>query len=207
MWFMRTTTSQNRSLRERTRESMRNEVVAVAFRLFTDRGFDAVTTTEIAREAGISPRSFFRYFPTKEDVVLSGLNDSGHLVRDALAGRPRQEPAWEALGHALQVLATQPSYRTDDLETMTRIIMETPSIRARDLEKYQQWEDLLVPGIAERLTDTTGVSSAHIEDQARALVGAAMACLRIATNRCLESKGAQDPIEILMELLDTVRTT
>lgn len=85
------------------------------------------------------------------------------------------------------------------------MIVSTPSIRARDLEKYQQWEELLVPGIIDRLTDPGDASAAHLDDRARALIGTAMVFLRIATNGWLESYGTEDPIEILTGLLSAVR--
>jgi AcrR family transcriptional regulator len=185
---------------------MRDEVAAVAIKLFAEHGFDSVTTAQIAAEAGISPRSFFRYFPTKEDVVLGSLTDSGTRVRDALAARPVDESAWVALGQAMHVLIDRPVYPSEDLEVIARIILETPSIRARDQEKYQQWEDLLAPGVAQRLGSTRDSSVVGVDDRARAMVGAACACLRISTERWLRSTGAEDPALIFDELLLSLRT-
>jgi AcrR family transcriptional regulator len=194
------------SLRERTRTTMRDEVAAVAIRLFALRGFDAVTTAQIAAEAGISPRSFFRYFATKEDVVLGSLVDSGIRVRESLIARPAGEVAWEALRQALRVLIEDPVYPVDDVETIARIILETPSIRARDMEKYQQWEDLLAPHLAERLAATGDSNPVGVEDRARAMVGAACSCLRVATDRWLRAPGAEDPTLIFDALLESIRT-
>lgn len=183
---------------------MRDEVMAVAIRLFAEHGFDAVTTAQIAAEAGISPRSFFRYFPTKEDVVLGSLGDSGVRVRDALADRPDGEGAWDALRQAFHVLIEWSVYPAGDLERIARIILDTPSIRARDLEKYQVWEELLAPGVAARLSGDGG--SVRTEDRARAMIGAACACLRIATDRWLRSTGAEDPCAIFDDLLESIRS-
>jgi len=194
------------SLRERTRTAMRDEVAAVAIRLFALRGFDAVTTAQIAAEAGISPRSFFRYFATKEDVVVGSLVDSGIRVREALIARPAGEIAWEALRQALRVLIEDPVYPVDDVETIARIILETPSIRARDMEKYQQWEDLLTPHLAGRLAATGDSNYVGVEDRARAMVGAACACLRVATDHWLRSPGAEDPTRIFDALLESIRS-
>lgn len=193
------------SLRERTRASMRDEVAAVAIELFAAHGFHEVTTAQIASRAGISPRSFFRYFPSKEDVVLGTLVDSGTRVRDALVNRPAGENAWDALRHSLHVLVEDPVYPAGDLESIARIILETPSIRARDLEKYQQWEDLLAPHLAERLEAGPDSPRAGVEYQARAMVGAACACLRLATDRWLRSAGSEDPAAIFDDLVTSIR--
>jgi AcrR family transcriptional regulator len=194
------------SLRERTRQAMRAEVAAVALRLFAERGFDAVTTVEIAAAAGISPRSFFRYFPAKEDVVLAGLAEAGQRVSAALARRPEGEGPWDALRHALRVLVEDPVYPAAQLDTIARIILETPSVRARDMEKQEQWAELLTPEIARRLGSPVSGPLPDPEQRARAIIGAALACLRTATEAWLRSAGTADPAAILDQLIDTVRT-
>src|SRR5687767_11738816 len=70
------------SLAQRNRERARDEVARVAVRLFDRRGFDAVSVDEIARRAGVSRRTLFRYFPSKEDLVFHG--------HDRLVGRLRE---------------------------------------------------------------------------------------------------------------------
>lgn len=194
------------TLRERTRSAMRDEVALVAIGLFAEHGFDAVTTTQIASAAGISPRSFFRYFPTKEDVLLGSLHEAGLRVRDALTARPAGEGPWDALRHALRAIVDHPVYPAADLEAIARIVLDTPSIRARDMEKYQQWEALLAPDIARRL-GPTGRTGTTGEDRARAIVGAGIACLRLATERWLRSAGTEDPVAILDDLIDAVRSS
>jgi AcrR family transcriptional regulator len=185
---------------------MREEVVGVAMQLFATRGFDAVTTSEIASAAGISPRSFFRYFATKEDVVLGSLADAGVRVRDALIARPVEEGAWDALQQALHVLTEHPVYPREHLDAIARVILHTPSIRAKDAEKYREWEFLLAPETARRLQRSGLVLAGEAEDAARALVGAAVAALRIATERWLRTDGTTDARAVLDGLLEVVRT-
>src|ERR1700755_2684524 len=90
-------------LRSRARESLRAEIAEVAFKVFAERGFDQVTATEVAEAAGISRASFFRYFESKEDAVLVGLDAGGADVADALRERPDGESAWTALRHVLDI--------------------------------------------------------------------------------------------------------
>lgn len=68
---------------------MRAEVSEVAFRLFAEQGFDETTVEQIAAEAGLSRTTFFRYFGTKEEVVLGKFGEFGHEIAAALATRPR----------------------------------------------------------------------------------------------------------------------
>ncbi len=77
-------------LRERTKARTRQELIDAAFTLFAERGFEACTVDEIAEAADVSPRTFFRYFPVKEDVALARLEDESALIVEHLARRPRR---------------------------------------------------------------------------------------------------------------------
>lgn len=92
----------------RTRQAAFAEIAEVAMDLFLEKGFEATTFDDIAAAAGISRRSLFRYFGTKEDIVLSGMVDEGAIARDALAERPDDEPLWTSLLNVLVTLLDQP---------------------------------------------------------------------------------------------------
>ncbi len=65
----------------------RARISQVATRLFLDRGFDAVTVAEVAREAGVSSVTVFNHFPRKEDLLLDRADDAAELLRSAVRGR------------------------------------------------------------------------------------------------------------------------
>src|SRR5439155_14085043 len=92
------------SLRERTRAAMRAEVSEVAFRLFAKQGFANTTVDQIAAEAGLSRTTFFRYFGTKEEVVLGKFGELGQEIAAALAARPKDERPWDSLRRAFDVV-------------------------------------------------------------------------------------------------------
>ena len=78
-------------LRERKKARTRAAIREHAFRLFRAQGYDATTVEQIADAAEVSPSTFFRYFPTKEDVVVEDPTPFGTVVRDAAARRPGTE--------------------------------------------------------------------------------------------------------------------
>jgi AcrR family transcriptional regulator len=84
-------------LRVKRSEMMITEIEAIALRLFEARGFDEVTVDEIASEAHISVRTFYRYFPAKEDVLQVLIARRSEALRAALALRPPDEPVLRSL--------------------------------------------------------------------------------------------------------------
>ncbi|MEV6600825.1 TetR family transcriptional regulator [Actinoplanes sp. NPDC051346] len=182
-------------LRERTRQAVQADIAATAMRLFLERGFDATTMEQIATEAGISRRSLFRYFATKEDIVVGDLVEWGRRVRQVLESRPPDEGPWEALRAALESLAHEPSPPQWAARVAT-MVHETPSLRARRLEKRLQWLDMLVPDIERRL----GVAPGSVDDpRAAAIVSSALACLDVAIEAWLRG-GATNSIEDLYDV-------
>ena len=113
-------------LRMKRSEMMVEEVEGVALRLFEQRGFGQVTVEEIALEAHISARTFYRYFPAKEDVFQVQINRRSQGLRAALTARPADEPPLQSVRLALsQELAAE------DPEVLRRwiaVIQATPAV-------------------------------------------------------------------------------
>lgn len=102
------------------------ELEATALRLFEERGFDQVTVEEIAAAAGISPRTFYRHVPTKEDIFQLTIDRRSDALRAALASRPGDEPPM----HSLR-LAVEEVLRRENPELVRRwtaVIVATPSV-------------------------------------------------------------------------------
>jgi AcrR family transcriptional regulator len=106
-------------------------------RLFAEQGYGNTTVEDIADAAAISPRTFFRYFPTKEDVVLWDEYDP--VIEDLVAARPADEPAALTV-RAVMVEALGGIYRRDRAELLTRVRLLTtvPELRARLLETQSE---------------------------------------------------------------------
>src|SRR5690349_12448410 len=183
------------SLRERMRVTVQAEVAEVALRLFVEQGFDRTTVDQIAAEAGLSRASLFRYFGTKEDMVLSGLEESGRQIGQELASRPEDEPPWAALRRAFDVLMRRNEAAPEQALKYLRMLQETPSLRARHFEKQLYWQELLVPEISRRM----GAGTAELDDpRPSALAAAALACLDAAAAAWVACEGAV-PLAVLLD--------
>ena len=180
-------------LRSRTRENVRVQIAEVAFNVFAERGFDAVTATEVAEAAGISRASFFRYFESKEDAVFVAQEELGAKIAGRLRERPAGEDAWSALRQSLDPIIAV--YRESPTQSLARLRLtrSTTKLRAHQLERFDQWKQLIGAALAERL----GVEIVDVGIEA--LVAAALASLGSASSRWAASDGAGDLIELIDE--------
>jgi AcrR family transcriptional regulator len=114
------------SLRDRRRAQIRADIRRAAFRLFIERGYDAVTTEEIASAAGVSPRTFFRYVPTKEELLLAPVRHGGSAIVALLEERPAAEAPDIALINAI-VIRTR-SFGVADTEEWRAALLVAPDL-------------------------------------------------------------------------------
>ncbi|WP_069622023.1 acyl-CoA-like ligand-binding transcription factor, partial [Streptomyces niveus] len=180
------------SLAERKRQLVANELTEAALQLLALKGFDVVTVDEIVATAGVSKRTFFRYFASKEDVVVQFLADLGAGIHTELAGRPADEPPSVALRHAvwaaMAVCAGDHPDHADRTLRVVQLILRTPALRARFLERQAQWRDDLAGELGRRsgLDPTTDLYP-------RLAAGMALTAFDTALQRWSESDGTQDP--------------
>ncbi|GAB2485968.1 TetR family transcriptional regulator [Nocardiopsis aegyptia] len=189
----------------RTRRAAYAEITDIAMRLFLSQGFDATTIDEIASASGISRRSFFRYFGTKEDIVLSDLVREGEEARRALEERPESEPPWTALRNVV-LSVSGPSHDHERRLKVTKMMYETPSLRSRCFEKHLQWQEQIVPEVRRRLAGEHAVEQ-WPDVRARSLVASAIACLDIAGEAWARADGDVPLGELLEAAFDAVGRT
>ncbi|MCK9896696.1 TetR/AcrR family transcriptional regulator [Frankia sp. AgB32] len=176
-------------LRSRTRRALQAEIMAVAFDLFDQQGFEATTINQIAERAGLSRSSFFRYFATKEDVVLLGIEERGLHLRDTLAARPVDESPWQALREALRLIATESAANPERTLRLSRMMAVTPSLQARQFQREHGWQRLLTPELARRLGPA---AAGAVDPRPGALASAALGCYHAAMTAWRESDGHAD---------------
>ncbi|MFC5635394.1 TetR/AcrR family transcriptional regulator [Streptomyces bullii] len=140
-------------LRERKKIKTRIAIREATYALIREQGYEATTVEQIADRAEVSPSTVFRYFPTKEDIVLTDEYDP--LVEDLLRERPADEPVLESLRRALRkamtlALADDPRPEQDEMIPRVRLMVEVPALRARMMESMSVTGRTLCRTLAER---------------------------------------------------------
>jgi AcrR family transcriptional regulator len=165
-------------LRERKKQKTRWAIQDHAMRLFAEQGYDATTVDQIAAAAEISPSTFFRYFKTKEDVVVQDEYDA--IIEDGLRDLDPAVPPMTAIrmvmGTALRQLDEAAAAQ---LLQRSRLILATPALRARSMDNLTATISLVSSLIAER----TGRPAEDLELRAfaGAVVGAMIGVIEIWT--------------------------
>ena len=174
-----------------TRDAVRAQLAAVAVDLFAEHGFDQVTVEQIATSAGISARSFHRYFPAKEDAVIGDTTVWAELVRDTLDRRPADESPWDSLHAAFEELLARSDGDQERQRRTMRVLSSTPSLRTRNLEKHLMWARMFAPIVERRLDGD------HVELRAQTLVQSALVCFDLALTTWADSQDDTPPAEYL----------
>jgi AcrR family transcriptional regulator len=136
-------------LRERKKAKTRAAIREHALRLFRERGYSATTVEQIAAAAEVSPATFFRYFPTKEDVVLQ--DDMDLVTLEALEAQPADLGPIAAMRAATTAMVAQAS--TADLARLRDTIeltMSVPEIRARAVDEFTRTIEVMATALAKR---------------------------------------------------------
>jgi AcrR family transcriptional regulator len=163
------------SLQERKQELVRAELFNAAWQLFGQRGYEATTVAEIAAAAGVSRRTFFRYYASKEDVLVETSDEFAEQMLAAMAERPLDEPPLVAIERALVPVLESRIASGDRTNTIIRLLRESRTLRRAMLERHALMEERLAVQLAVRLgvdlaTDSTPTLLAFI---ARAMVDTA----------------------------------
>jgi AcrR family transcriptional regulator len=143
------------SLRERNKARARAEIAAAALHLFSDRGFEGVTVEEIVAAAGVSRRTFFRYFETKEDALLADYPELNLRLTKSLVEGPSDDPL-HAVRTGLHHLASWYEERSEAVMERSRVIRDAVNPSARNLEFLSQWESAIASTIAAHLGSDPG---------------------------------------------------
>lgn len=182
-------------LRERKKRKTREAIRRVTYRLIDEQGYEATTVEQIADAAEVSPSTVFRYFPTKEDIVLTDEYDA--VMAAALHSRPAGEPPLESLRFVMHVaLRAMQRYRPEETQQRTRLMVQIPAVRARMTEAMSTTSKLLSGALAER----TGRDPGDLE--VRVFTAALLGALLETTIYWGEQGFQGDPVALVDRTMD-----
>jgi AcrR family transcriptional regulator len=180
-------------LRERKKQQTRERIRSAARELFIERGFEHVTVSEVAIAADVSEATAFNYFPTKEDLFFSGLEEFEGQLLETIRLRGPDETVLKAFGRfVLQprgLLAAKDAESVERLASITRVIEESPALLVREQQIFSRFTDSL----AALLAAERGAPADSIEPWvlANALIGVHRALVSYTRHRIIA--GARNP--------------
>ena len=185
------------TLTERRKAQTRREIAETALALFARQGYDGVSAEAIAEEAGVSLRTFYRYFTGKDAVLSPIVTDEIDELAERLAARPAAESLATALHNAYQEIT--PRQGQEGVRALIGLFLDVPALRAQWHEDLRKIEAALIPVVHKRarrpLTDY------HAELSA----AAAVTGLRVALERAARSAPPASPADTLREALAYLR--
>jgi AcrR family transcriptional regulator len=187
------------SLRERKKAATRRRLMMVALRLFERHGFEQTTVEQIADRADVAPRTFFRYFPAKVDVLFADHEQLVALIRDTLATRPPDEPIIDALRRAVLQGVEQVAAEPALFLTRSRLAASVPAADARSRHLDADYEN----AIAEAVAATRRIDPAT-DLYARVVARAAWGANRAARDVWVATDAKRDPRRLVNEAFDVL---
>lgn len=186
-----------RPLREKKKEATRRALLEIGNRLFHRKGFEATTIDEICEEAGISRRTFFRYFPNKEALVFPHRHERLDRFVAFLMNAPPDERPLATLRRTSALFAREYMANRVQLVAQQKLIQTSPDLLAREREIDRDWEAAMARAFRER----TGPGHAS-ELRARVFAGAAIGVIRATMRHWFSIDGKADLARLGEEALD-----
>ena len=188
------------SLREQKKLRTREALARAAIRLFSEQGYDETTVEEIASQANVSARTFFRYFKSKEDVIFFDSDELTETYRESLTTRLPGETLVDRVRRASRDVLRVMGYEHPHYDVRVgRLLLEVPALSARMAALDAQREDILAPVIAEEY-------GLRPEDpRAQLAAGAVVGSIRAMRRRWLYAGGVDRPADLLDEAFTLLR--
>jgi AcrR family transcriptional regulator len=172
-------------LRERKKQRTRQLLSETARRLFSERGFEQVSIAEIAREAEVSEQTVFNYFPSKEDLVYSGLETFEEQLLAAIRDRPPGQTVIAAFRDFILeprgLFAAEDDGSARELIAVTRMIAASPALLAREQQIFARYTHTLAQLIAKETAARVGDLRPYVV--ANALIGVHRALIAYVRER------------------------
>ena len=158
-------------LRERKKIKTREAIRTATYALIKEQGYDATTIDQIAERAEVSPSTVFRYFPTKEDIVLTDEYDP--ILLEELRSRPADEPWTDSIRYVMrEAVRTGVEEDAEVARLRTHLMVQVPAVRSRMMQSMSVTGRMLCTAIAERTGSDP--DSLEVRVYAMSLIGGLM---------------------------------
>lgn len=181
-------------LRERKKLSTRRAIQHAALGLYADRGFHATTIDELCERAEVARRTFFRYFSSKEDVVLGQLRADVEVASSVFAEASESEPLDALLTRAAAAVVVNPEM----FAKFAEVVISVPELRSTYLGMLADFEDFLRGLVARRMNRGPG------DERVRLAAAAAVAGYRVAVETWLAEQRVPDLFALLERNVTTM---
>ena len=186
-------------LRERKKQRTREQIVERAMALFDERGFEHVTIADIAAAADIAPRTFFSYFPAKEDVVFHDFDRVFDAIKQRIDERADDETTMDALRAFIDGMLAEMDHQDPAEQCRRRVISASPALQQHDRERVGRIEHVIADGLARDLSVEPGSL------RARVVAAAAAAGLLELEQFFDKDAPPEDPMAVFDEVFVFVR--
>jgi AcrR family transcriptional regulator len=185
-------------LTARNKDRTRRELAEAASRLFAERGYSSTTIQDIVQAVDVSPRTFFRYFPCKEDVVTAIASFSMDDVIGFVSEHNPSEPLESVLRAAFAELLASVRSEPDAARSFQRTLRETPTLRGRWLEEQRKNRDRLAEALAPWFSTESSTLAAHLA------AGIALVVVDEVMALWADQSSEPDPLDLLDDAFDVL---
>lgn len=184
------------SRREQKKAEVREALVQSADKLFLEQGFEGTTVDQIAEKAGVSRRTFFRYFPSKEAIAFPRSEERLEAFRKLLQERCAEAGALPAVRSAVVAVGNVLIANAAEELSRQKVIDASPTLLAAELEVYRAWESAIADAVIQAEAD---------EDRQRIgklFAAAAIGALRSVVRVWLDKGGAPNVLSLAEEAFE-----
>jgi AcrR family transcriptional regulator len=175
----------------------RSRLADAALKLYIERGFEQTTVAEIAKEAGLTERTFFRHFADKREVLFSGTAELRELLDGAVAGTPESTAPMDAVAAALDAAGAALQPRHPHSRRRQAVIDANPELQERELLKLAALGSAVADALRRRgVADPTASLAAQT----------GMAVFKVAFERWVNSTGRADLPQLIRQSFDELRS-
>ncbi|QUT05084.1 TetR family transcriptional regulator [Sphingobium phenoxybenzoativorans] len=185
-------------LRARKQRETRQRITDAGICLFLEKGYDETTIDDVAASAGISRRTFFHYFKSKDDILLSLQSGMGDKIADAVRRAHIDKRPLEAVREAvLEVCGTVPP---EDMKAIDRLMRSSETIQARKQASYVEHESTLFAALIERWPDPERQSALRL------VAMLAIGVIRLSTDAFSQEGTQQTMIDLMRNAFDAIQS-